>query len=196
MFTLRAFRDVSVKSLSTYTSAEVYNSIQVYTRLGDYSGHTSNSEGWTLIFDDYVQQRGIAELTKLGPFKGGQRIDIPAGGSASFYVYTTEKLSYQYQNDWVEGKAVTDDGSVQLLAGTAFAYGKWKNGCSPGVSPQPNSQCVFSPRVFSGLVEYERSVVATPQPTPPPTPPPVPKPTPNVSLTIIHNIRFPVLRYF
>ena len=152
MFTTQAFRDCSITSLSTYTVAKEYGNVQVYFRLGGYEGHTSSSEGWTLIFDKGVQLGGLVDLAKLGPFT--QPVVIPAGGSVSFYVHTDKKLSYQYKDGWVEGKAVVDDGSLQMLAGTALAYGKWETGCA--VSPRRNNQCVFSPRVFSGAIEYER----------------------------------------
>lgn len=128
--------------------------VQVYTRPGHYMGHTSSEDGWKLIFNQYVHQRGLTQLTELGPFIDNQRVVIPAGETASFYVYTTQKLSYQYSSAWQEGNVVREDENLRLFAGIALAYGQWEEGCAEGVSPQPNSQCLFTPRVFSGVLEY------------------------------------------
>ena len=154
MFTVQAMdEDVSITSLSTYTSAQDFANIQVYTCPGLYTYHTDNDEGWTLIYDGYKNQRGVAELTHLGQFMDGQEVTIPAGELQSFYVYTPKKLSYQYIDTWQEGNAVMDDGSLRLYAGMALAYGKWTEGCGEP-SPQENGQCAFAPRVFSGVLHY------------------------------------------
>ncbi len=99
--------------------------MQVYYRPGSHEGHTSNDEGWILIHNDpYVRQKGTSGLTRLGPFLHGRTVDVPAGQSAPFYVYTTETLSYQHNNAHVEGIVVADDGNLMLKAGIALAYGK------------------------------------------------------------------------
>lgn len=155
LFTVQALnQDMSNAALSTYTGTETLGRIQVYSRPGLYAGHTSGDDGWTLVFDGDVHQRGLAEPTRLGPFANGQRVDVAAGESASFYVYNKQHLTYQFSDEWTEGDAVIDDGYLRLYAGMALAYGKWEGGCEPGVSPQRNGQCAFSPRVFSGALEY------------------------------------------
>lgn len=94
-------------------------------------------------------------------FSDDQRINISAGDSASFYVYTTNKLSYQFSNTWEEGSTVTDNGSLRLFAGIALAYGKWEDGCG-AASLQQDGRCIFAPRVFSGVLEYTSSTVTAP----------------------------------
>ena len=161
MFTVEALReDVSISSLSTSTSEVGVGTIQVYTRQGHYEGHTASEEGWTLIYDQYMQQKGLDKLTRLGPFLDDQVVTIPAGESASFYVYTTNKLSYQNSLTWSEGDAVADDGSLRLYAGIGLAYGKWEEGCGVA-SPQGDGECKFGPRVFSGLLEYSSPSTTT-----------------------------------
>ena len=119
----------------------------MYTRSGHYAGYTSSEEGWTLIYDSTVQQRGLTSMTRLGPFIDEHKVNIPAGDTASFYVYTTQNLSYQYSEMWTEGNAILEDDNLRLFAGVALAYGKWEEGCV-------NEQCMFAPRVFSGMLEY------------------------------------------
>lgn len=152
MFTVQALKNVSISALSTHTSTVDDGIIQVYTREGQYTRHTASNEGWTLVFDQLVHQQGGEKLARL-VFPGDKRINISTGNSASFYVYTTKNVIYQSRKTWVEGSIVTDDGSLQLFAGIALAYGKWEEGCG-AASPQNNGQCLFSPRVFSGVLEY------------------------------------------
>jgi len=171
MFTVEALNNVSIFAISTYTSRIENGTIQVYTRQGPYSNHTANDEGWTLIFDQLVHQQGIDKLTRL-VFSDDQSLNVTAGDSVSFYVYTPKKLTYQFSNAWEEGSAVTDDGSLRLFAGAALAYGKWEEGCG-GASPQQGGQCIFRPRVFSGVLEYAVHLPpgsahdAAPRPAPP-----------------------------
>ena len=153
MFTVQAIdQAVSIASLSTFTDKETTGNIQVYTRVGHYMGHTAKEEDWTLIYDDTVQQRGPSSKTRLGPFIDNQRVNISRGQKQSFYVYATENLSYQYDATWTEGNAVIENDNLRLFAGVALAYGKWEEGCVPGRGLQ--GQCLFSPRVFSGSLEY------------------------------------------
>jgi hypothetical protein len=116
-------------------------------------GYTDNDEGWTLLFDRGVQQYGSSKLTHLGPFINDQTVDISEGNVASFYVYTPDKLTYQYSSTWQEGNEVVNDEALKLYAGVALAYGKWTEGCGEA-SPQRDGQCMYAPRVFSGAIEY------------------------------------------
>lgn len=118
-------------------------------------GHMGDDVGWTRVYlSDSVDLKGLNGMTHIGPFS--RDVDIPAGETAAFYVYTTSKLSYQYHESWEEGSAVLDDGNLRLYAGIALAYGKWTQGCGD-VSPQPDGQCIFRPRVFSGIFKYSIS---------------------------------------
>lgn len=157
MFTVQALKNLSISALSTHTSKIGDSIIQVYTRQGQYRSHTRSDRGWTLIFDQLVHQQGVEKLTRLAL---SNRVNVPAGNSASFYVYSSEGrddssggLKYQLKKKWEEGTTITNDGSLKLFAGCALAYGKWEEGCNTG-SPQEDEQCVFAPRVFSGVLEY------------------------------------------
>lgn len=160
MFTVQALKNVSISALSTYTNRIDDGIIQVYTRQGQYKSHTKTDEGWTLIFDRSVRLQGTEKLTHLA-FSDNQRVNIPAGESASFYVYTTKNLFYQFSRTWSEGATVIEDEWMKLLAGVALAYGKWEEGCD-AASPRPDGQCVFAPRVFSGALEYSSWTATAP----------------------------------
>lgn len=160
MFTVQALKNVSISALSTYTSRIDDGVIQVYTRQGHYESYTQTEEGWKLVFDQSVHQWGMEKLTRIA-FSDNQRVNIPAGGFASFYVYTTKNLSYQFSKTWSEGTTVVEDEWMKLFAGVALAYGKWEQGCG-AASPLQDGQCVFAPRVFSGVFEYIPWTVTAP----------------------------------
>lgn len=152
MFTVEAIHTgVSIKSLSAYThEVESNQPVEVYYRPGSYTGHTDSDDGWTIILSDNVDLNGMESVTRLGPFT--QEVKVLAGESVSFYVYTTSKLRYQYRDAWKDGDALLHDSNLKLYAGIALAYGKWKQGC--GAASPDNGHCIYTPRVFSGFIEY------------------------------------------
>ena len=122
-------------------------------RNGLYTGFVDGEIGWTLIYDQDVDQRGDSELTHLGSFS--DTVAVAAYSFVSFYVYNPEKLTYQYIDTYREGAVVVEEESLEVYAGVALAYGKWTGGCG---GPQPDGKCLFAPRAFSGAIEYSLSL--------------------------------------
>lgn len=135
MFTVEAYRPVSITSISTFTSTQTTDLMQIYTRQGGYRLYTDSENGWELIFDNVIQQNGNSVLTEM-TFDGNRNIVIPTGSVQSFYIYTPSNLVYREEG--TEGQEFVRDQSLRFNVGVAIAYAKWGE--------------VFTPRVFSGII--------------------------------------------
>ncbi len=88
MFQVRALRDLTVTSLEVYGRGNItgVHGFQVYTRLGDFTGHISSQNGWSLYHDNpSVELKGNKILASLGNF--GTGMFIPEWTVVSFYIY-------------------------------------------------------------------------------------------------------------
>eukprot|EP00804_Cyclotella_cryptica_P000077 CCRYP_013734-RC/>CCRYP_013734-RC protein AED:0.05 eAED:0.05 QI:386/1/1/1/0.62/0.55/9/209/1800 len=146
MFDLMASRDVVVRSFDFYTDAARYDVVEVYTRLGGYSGNELVVSGWTLIHSKNVTQMGRNTLTTLGDFDTG--VTIRAGSTQSFFIYTGFYI--MYDKGTVEGQVLASDASLVIYEGVGIGS-KFPGAGATGV--------VFSPRVFKGDIRYDATSI-------------------------------------
>jgi hypothetical protein len=83
MFTAIPVKDVSFNSIGVVGKRSRYSLVQVYTRVGSYSGFEDSSSGWELCFNKVVLlQQGIPVSIDLAC-----STHTPFGSSRSFHVY-------------------------------------------------------------------------------------------------------------
>mmetsp|Transcript_31458 Transcript_31458/g.66603 ORF Transcript_31458/g.66603 Transcript_31458/m.66603 type:complete len:172 (-) Transcript_31458:1733-2248(-) len=55
IFTTKALRDISVNWMQYHSwQGNVDQTVQVFTRSGDYTGYDTNGDGWNLIYDNMI----------------------------------------------------------------------------------------------------------------------------------------------
>ena len=151
-FKVYADTDLDITRFSVHTTNTGTQTVKVWTREGDdYASFITNSAAWTEIFNEQVNGLGRSEVTVLPKFN--QKINIPAGGFQSFYVYVSGGI--RYTNGSGEGNVYAENAGE-----LTFYEGKGSGG--------QFSSRTWSPRVWNGIIEYEMATSA-PQPTPLPT---------------------------
>jgi len=172
MFEIEAREDVGITSLSTFTGSDVETWSELWTRDGSYKGKTTSNSGWKRIYSGRSQQRGVVaptEITLNSP------VYIEKGATASFYVVSPGKIM-SLESKVKEGRAIAQNDSITLFAGTALEYDRWENGCTEG------RQCVFPARAFEGTISYIADLTITDEPTGQPTPDPFKKQASGLTL--------------
>ncbi len=116
--------------------------IEIYYRPGTFVGFESSSAGWTLVGSAAVTAQPYGTATPI-PLNVG--VTIPAGQTYSFYVTSTNvSVSLNYSNGSAVGTVQSSDANIQFLQGKGMEY------------PFALGGAIFSPRVFNGIIHYER----------------------------------------
>ena len=135
MFTVEAKRNVLIESLVINSSSKGEGAVKVYTRRGGYAGHTSNPEGWYLVYNNPALIHGRrGQYTELGGFQ--QNIPIAKGKTQSFFVISTKGLVYKAGKK--EGDLFTSNNAIEIYEGIG--------------TTDEISGAIYSPRVFGGIV--------------------------------------------
>lgn len=172
MFEVLAREDVGITSISTFLGSNAETWTELWTRDGSYEGKTKENSGWKRIHFGKSQQGGAiasTEITLQTP------IYIKKGATASFYVVSPGKIR-SLQSNVKDGRAIVQNDSIALFAGTALDYDRWENGCTGG------RQCVFTKRAFDGTISYNADLTITDEPTGQPTPDPFKKQASGLTL--------------
>jgi hypothetical protein len=140
IFSVKALRNITMKSLGFFSGSEKTSNIKVYTRTGPYRGHESSTENWTLVFNSSVVQLGRKNITSLGGFDTA--VAIPASSIQSFMIYSPEnKVIYSSgTNDTSEGLVFSRNSALEFYEGIGLDLSLTN---------------VYSPRVFSGSIFYD-----------------------------------------
>lgn len=141
MFSVKALRNVTIKSFDFFGSNEASAVVQVYTRTGSYQGHEASMDGWSLVFNATVDQLGRKNATSLDGLDN--EVAIAANSMQSFLIYSPNKIMYKAgTSDTSEGALFASDGNLEFFEGIGLD-GALFNGT------------VYSPRVFRGSVIYD-----------------------------------------
>jgi len=117
-------------------------SIEMWVRSGSYSGFTSSSEGWTL-FDTFSVTTGEPDTWAAGTLNS--QFSLPQGQTMSVYLHSiTEGHGIRYAGQGGAPPAMTYSDAELTLTSNSTMTGS-----------VPFSGSVFTPRAFSGTVEYE-----------------------------------------
>ena len=118
MFALKSSCQVTVRGFEFYTYNVMNSAIQVYTRVGNYTGYEFNSTGWAKVYDQTVTYMGQTTLTTLGDLNNGG-VQVSKGTVQSFYIVSTNYILYEKGTG--EGKVVSNDGALTLHEGEVAA---------------------------------------------------------------------------
>ena len=114
--------------------------VKLYTRSGTYTGHERSASGWQLIYDNAAtQMKGRGRPTVLD---GMESVFVAGGAYQTFYVWAEKRLVYK--RGFIEKMPFASDQSLIVFEGIGV-----KDLFGP---------VVYSPRVWSGSIQYETSV--------------------------------------
>ena len=142
MFYVKAKQnDISVTSIDFYSASKADGQfVQVYTRVGRYSGKELSSNGWNLIFSNMVDLGGNNEATTINL---GSSAPVDKGRFRSFFIWVpNNKVRYKVGTN--EGALFSSDSEI------AFFEGIGKTTKFEGTAAQ-----VHRPRVFKGSIGYK-----------------------------------------
>lgn len=140
MFTVKAVRDVSIYALDINAMTGL-GDVKVLTRSGSYQGHESRPSDWKVVYERrMVTLNDRGKATELGDFD--EVVHISSGSSQSFYVWAQNSIVYKKGSS--EGKPFAGDSSLIFYEGIGVRdyFGPY-----------------ISPRVWSGAIRYETSVM-------------------------------------
>lgn len=148
MFSIKALRNITVKSLTFFSSTADTAPVQVYVRSGPYRDHVSSADGWTLVYNSSVVQLGRENATSLGGFE--QEVVISTNEVKSFFIFSPKKVMYKAgNNDTSEGALFASDDAVEFYEGI-------------GLDGPIFNSTVYSPRVFRGSIIYDVIAASSP----------------------------------
>jgi hypothetical protein len=148
MFSIKALRNITVKSLTFFSSTADTAPVQVYVRSGPYRDHVSSADGWTLVYNSSVVQLGRENATSLGGFE--QEVVISTNEVKSFFIFSPKKVMYKAgNNDTSEGALFASDDAVEFYEGI-------------GLDGPIFNSTVYSPRVFRGSIIYDVIAAVSP----------------------------------
>lgn len=136
-FDIKALHDVAITSFDFYGVSTNAEEVEVYTRKGSYSGNVGSPTGWTLVYKKTVNQEGKDTLVGLGQFN--TPVEIVAGNTQSFFIYTATSLMYEAGTS--EGAIANNNESLEVFEGV---------GIVTKFSGDIND--IVSPRVFKGVI--------------------------------------------
>eukprot|EP00970_Alexandrium_tamarense_P006155 scaffold1033_cov205-Alexandrium_tamarense.AAC.14 len=139
-FDIKALQDVTITSFDFYGVSTNAEEVEVYTRKGSYSGNVGSPTGWALVFKKTVNQGGKDTLVGLSQFDSP--VEIVAGDTQSFFIYTATSLMYEAGTS--EGATANNDESLEVFEGVGIVT-KFSG----------NINDIVSPRVFKGVIRYD-----------------------------------------
>ncbi len=137
MFDIVALNTVNITGFDAHPQANT--TIEIYYKVGGFSGSENNAAAWTLVGSAAVIAQPLGTLT---PVPVPVNIIIPAGQTYAFYVTSSNvAVSLNYTNGTVQGSVYSQDANIQFLEGVGLEY--------------PFTGTAFSPRVWNGQIHYE-----------------------------------------
>lgn len=115
MFKTEALRDIAVNWLHYHSwEGGVNQTVQVYTRRGDYMRYHNNSDGWELVYDDMLVSKRRHESTVV---EFDNSVIIEANSTQSFYIHAENSLLFDQGPS--EGALYSSNSELELYYGRA-----------------------------------------------------------------------------
>ena len=116
MFYIKAKRDISIYSFDIFSGTPAENElVQVYTRMGKYSGFELKEDSWNLVYDnDSVNLLGEAAPTSLGDFDSA--VTVSEGTFQSFFIWVPNNR-VRYQLGSSEGSRFSHNKMINFFEG-------------------------------------------------------------------------------
>ena len=145
MFDITALNAITIDGLSMHFSSPGSTTVEVWYRSGTFVGFESSTTGWTQAFSSTVSSLGAGILT---PITGTFAINVSAGQTYGLYVTcTTGQQQVNCSGGTGLGNLYTSNADLQLFEGKSGAYFNVLN----------------APRVFNGLLQYQKKGCASPK---------------------------------
>lgn len=136
MFDIVATNTITIDSIDAHPMADT--DIEVYYKVGSFSGSENNAAAWTLVGSAAVTAQAQGTPT---PVPLNINVTIPAGQTYAFYVTSSNvAVSLNYTDGSTQGAVYTSDANMQILEGVGLEY--------------PFSGTPFSPRMWNGTIHY------------------------------------------
>jgi len=144
MFYIKAKRDISIYSFDIFSGTPAENElVQVYTRMGKYSGFELKEDSWNLVYDnDSVNLLGEAAPTSLGDFDSA--VTVSEGTFQSFFIWVPNNR-VRYQLGSSEGSRFSHNKMINFFEGVGVTS-KFSG---------PYDEHFHPPRVFFGVIRYD-----------------------------------------
>ncbi len=115
IFMTKALRDISVNWMQYHSwQGNVNQTVQVFTRSGDYIGYDTNGDGWDLIYDNMLVSNS-PQYTTLVEFE--TPVIIEANATQSFYIHAENYLLFD--EGAREGALFSNNTELKLYEGRA-----------------------------------------------------------------------------
>jgi len=137
MFTLKAFNCISITNIDVNIAIRD-PIIEVWVRLGNYTGRELDPASWTLHFEGLVKGIGPSKIPK----KLFKTIHLDESSDLSLYVTVKGKTGMKYTGGQEEGRVFSQNEDLAILEGIGVRY--------------PFGQS-FSPRIWNGSISYVRT---------------------------------------
>lgn len=135
MFSVQSSRDVVITNVDFFSrSIRSDQLVEVYTRVGGYSGYEFAEEEWEIVYNNRLDLQGKSMPTSVE----GLSVYIPADTLQSFFLFTPNKVRYSEGSS--EGSVFTTDGILKIYEGV-------------GVRRKFNGEHavdIYTPRAFTG----------------------------------------------
>ena len=135
IFTVSVTSDVTIHSFDINSSSTAAFTVDIYYRLGSYTGFETDPTAWTLGGTASVTSNGADIAT---PVPIDIDLDVVAGEVWSFYITGS---GFKYTNGTQEGVPFVSDSNLTIHEGL-------------GMGP-PWSGTYFTPRIWNGTIHYE-----------------------------------------
>lgn len=133
-------RSIDLSAFKFFMWETSSSSVQIYSRIGNYTGFETQLDGWELVYEGSIQFNDnlMIELSLA------DKVSIPAETSRSFFIWIESGSSIKYELGSTEGALLDSDSFVEIYGGvgTTSKFGGSYND-------------VYRPRVFSGVVGYD-----------------------------------------
>lgn len=142
MFDIVAINDITIDSV--YAHPQANTTIEIYYKVGSFSGSENNAGAWTLVGSAAVTAQAQGTPT---PVPLNINVAIPAGQTYAFYVTSSNvAVSLNYTDGTAQGAVYVSDANMQVLQGVGLEY--------------PFSGSPFSPRMWNGTIYYSTNTGA------------------------------------
>ena len=175
MFDVEAKNDIVIYGVDINTIVQNSADVEMWTKEGTYKGYEKDASAWTLLFNSTLECNGIDVPTPI-PTGSFDPVVMKASNRRSFYITFPKGASLRYITGNEEGQEYKSNDDLTIFEGIARRVGF--------------DSAMYSPRVWSGGLNYLVGSPPTLEPTSSPTikpttgsPTPVPTRQPTASPT-------------
>ena len=139
MFWVKAYaRDIGISSFKFFSWSTTASLVQIYTRVGKYTGFEFEQSEWTLVYEETVQLNGdddvMTELILIDD------VTVSLNSTQSFFIWISNG-NMKYEAGTSEGSLLDSDDFIEIHEGIGLTS-KFTG----------SSENIYSPRIFNGML--------------------------------------------